>query len=425
MRLRVGSLLAIVLGFFAVTSFTKHDAQAATSVPLRVLSWNIQFGQGTDGVTNFDRIATWLARMNPDLIALCEVPPDSIPTLVSALNQKTGRTWNSHFVPKAPGIAEGNLILSKYSFVAVGSRYLSYTRSIAQATVNVGGKNINFFATHLDHTSSSLRLTEATELISWTSSFAAPRIVAGDMNAGNDTPEILALLSAYRDSWVDALNQNTASAYPDNPVWMNTRTRRWRIDFILYAADVTSMTTKSANIPDTRDLSNTNVVNRLGTTDDNGVRPSDHNLVVTDFDVWTDSTTAPPPPPATPPVMLTVPNTSRALAIHSIRFNREPFTVRTPVNLSSDSRTRIMLFAVNLELLSGETASAVTVRGTDPRGQSYDLAVEQVVKFANLSWLSSLLVRLPDDATINGDLAIDVTLHGAVSNTVLVAIKAP
>ena len=423
MRLRVSSLLAIILGFFAVISFTQHDAQAA-SVPLRVLSWNIQFGQGTDGVTNYDRIATWLARMNPDLIALCEMPPDSIPTLVTALNQKTGRTWNSHFVPKAPGIAEGNLILSKYNFVAVGSRYLSYTRSIAQATVNVGGRNINFFATHFDHTSSSLRLTQATELISWTSSFASPRIVAGDLNAGNDTPEILALLSAYRDSWVDALNQNTASAYPDNPVWMNTRTRRWRIDFILYAADVTAMTTRASNIPDTRDLSNPNVVNRLGTLDDKGVRPSDHNLVVTDFDVLTDAAPA-PPPTVTPPVLLNVPNTSRAIAIHSVRFNREPFTVRTAVNLSSDQRTRIMLFATNLELLVGETPSSVTVRGIDPRGQSYDLPVEQVVKFANLSWLSSLIVKLPDDATINGDLAINVSLRGAVSNTVLVAIKAP
>ena len=144
-----------------------------------------------DGITNFDRIATWLARMNPDLIALCEMPPDQIPTLVNALNSKTGRTWNSHFVPKAPGINEGNLILSKYAFASVSSRYLSYTRSVAQATVNVGGRNINFFATHLDHTSSSLRQTEVGELMSFTSGFAAPRIVAGDMNAANDTPEVL------------------------------------------------------------------------------------------------------------------------------------------------------------------------------------------------------------------------------------------
>src|SRR5574338_1155572 len=191
MRRVLGSLLTIVLGFLAVTSWTQLNAQsqtrllnaalAGTSTPLRVLSWNIQFGQGTDGVTNYDRIATWLARMNPDLIALCEMPPDSIPTLITLLQQKTGRTWYSHFVPKAPGIAEGNLILSRYNFAAVGSRYLSYQRSIAQATINIGGRDINFFATHLDHTSSALRQTQAAELLQWTGGFAAPRIVCGDM----------------------------------------------------------------------------------------------------------------------------------------------------------------------------------------------------------------------------------------------------
>jgi len=428
MRQRLSSLLAIVLGFFAVTSWIQQSAQAATSTPLRVLSWNVQFGQGTDGVTNFDRIATWLAQMNPDLIALCEMPPDKIPTLVNALNQKTGRTWNSHFVPKASGISEGNLILSKFSFAAVGSRYLSYTRSIAQATVNVGGRNINFFATHLDHTSSSLRQTQVSELLGWTSGFASPRIVAGDMNAANDTPEVLKLLGVFRDGWVDALNQGTASAYPDNPVWMNTRTRRWRIDFILFTAEITSMTAKSAKIPDTRDLSNTNVVNKLGTLDDKGVRPSDHNMVVTDFDVWNDATptaTPTPTPTPTPPVLLTQPNTSRAIAIHSVLFSREPFTVRTPLNLSGDQRTRIMLFATTLELLAGETSSAITVRAVDSRGNNYQLPVEQVLKFSNLNWLTTLIVRLPDDTAITGDLLINVSIRGAVSNNVFVAIKTP
>src|SRR5688572_10150184 len=152
MRRRVSSLLSIFLGIFAVWSLAQQSGEAATSVPLRVLSWNIQFGQGTDGITNYDRIATWLARMNPDLIALCEVPPDGIPTLVTALNARTGRVWNSHFVPKYPGCPEGNLVLSTYNFTALGSYYLSYNRSIAHATINIGGRNVNFFATHLDHT---------------------------------------------------------------------------------------------------------------------------------------------------------------------------------------------------------------------------------------------------------------------------------
>ena len=384
-----------------------------------MLSWNVQFGQGTDGVKNFDRTANWLARMNPDIIALCEMPPDQIPTLVNALSQKTGRTWFSHFVPKAPGINEGNLILSVYNFSSTNFRYLSYERSVAQVTITVGDKNINFFATHLDATSSSLRQTEVQELLSWTSGFASPRIVCGDMNAGNDTPEVISLLNVFRDSWVDALNQNTAQAYPDNPVWLNTRTRRWRIDFILYSSDPTIFSTRGTNIPDTRDLSNTNVVSLLGTLDDKGVRPSDHNLVVADFDV-ASAVAAPTPTPA--PVLLTQGGTDRALAMHSTTFTSEPFQVRSAVNLSDDHRTRVMIFATNLDPLPGE---AVSARATDSRGTAYDLAVEQVMKVSGYTWLSSVIVRLPDDPTINGDLVVNVSLRGVVSNSARVAIRAP
>src|SRR6185369_476644 len=163
-----------------------------------------------------------------------------------------------------------------------------------------------------DDAASSNRQTEAGEIMSWAANFATPRIIMGDLNAGNDTPEILRLLTAYRDSWVDSLNVGQAFAYPDNPVWMNTRTRRWRIDYILYAADLSTFTARASNIHDTRDLSNTNVVNFLGTSDDKGVRPSDHNMVVSDFDIVSTAAPPPPPPPApTIPVLLTQGSTNR------------------------------------------------------------------------------------------------------------------
>jgi endonuclease/exonuclease/phosphatase family metal-dependent hydrolase len=410
------------LFFVFIFAFAIQSVNANT--PLRVVSWNIQFGQGTDGVTNFDRIAAWLARMNPDVIALCEMPPDKIPTLITSLTQRTGRAWFTHFVPKAPGINEGNLIISSRSLNATGSKYLSYTRSIAQVTINVGGQNINFFATHLDATSSGLRQTEVQELLSWTSGFTGPKIVAGDMNAANDTPEVLSMLNVYRDSWVDALNQGTALAYPDNPVWLNTRTRRWRIDFILYSSDPTIFAARGSNIPDTRDLSNTHVVTLLGTADDKGVRPSDHNLVVADFDV-AGAVATPTPTPAPVPVLLTQSNTDRALAIHSTQFTHEPFFIRSDINLSSDHRTRIMLFAISLDFQAGETASSVSVRATDSRGLAYDLAVEQVAKVPIFPWLSCVIVRLPDDQSIIGDLLVSLGLRGSVSNNVRVAIRAP
>ena len=83
----------------------------------------------------------------------------------------------------------------------------------------------------------------------------------------------------YYDSWVQAMNIGTATAYPDNPVYMHTRTRRGRIDYIWVAKNA-NVVIKSTQIPDVRDLNNKNVVTWLGTADDWGVRPSDHNPMI-------------------------------------------------------------------------------------------------------------------------------------------------
>jgi endonuclease/exonuclease/phosphatase family metal-dependent hydrolase len=251
----------------------------ATTSQIKVLSWNVSFGEGTDAVINWNRVATWIANFNPDLAGLCEMPPDDIGTLVSLLNQKTGRSWNYYFVPKYAGYPEGNLILSKYSFVSTSSRYLSYERSVAEATVNIGGRNVNFFATHLDAYSSTARYQEVTELQSFMAGFSEPRLVVGDFNAGPDLAEAIHMAEQYYDSWVNAMNIGTAVAYPDNPVYLHTRTRRGRLDYV-WVSKNSSLVIKSTQIPDVRDLNNTNVMISLGTLDDKGVRPSDHNPMI-------------------------------------------------------------------------------------------------------------------------------------------------
>lgn len=255
------------------------SSSQTTSSTLKVLSWNQQFGEGTDGVTNWNRTTTYIANFNPDIVGLCEVPPYDVSTIVNYLNQKTGRSWSYFWVAKAPGIEEGNLILSKYSFVSTSSKYLSYTRSVAQATINVGGRNVNFFATHLDDASSSNRYQEVTEMQSFMSGFAEPRIAVGDFNGGPDQPEAIHMAEQYYDTWMTALNAGTAASYPDNPPQWQTRTRRGRIDYV-WLSKGSNAVIDSTQIPDVRDLSNTNVVILLGTTDDKGVRPSDHNPMI-------------------------------------------------------------------------------------------------------------------------------------------------
>jgi endonuclease/exonuclease/phosphatase family metal-dependent hydrolase len=260
----------------------------ANGTPLKVMSFNIEFGEGTDGIYNLDRTATWIANMNPDIIALCQVNryayDDQAVRLTTLMGQKTGVTWYFHWKEKYPGDYEGQMILSKYPFVSTSSLYLSYQMSVAQATINVGGRNINFFSAHLDWIYPLWREVQALQLNTWAATFAEPRIIAGDFNAWPDQASISIMNTFNYDAWTEALNNGTAAAYPDNPVGTGTRTRKGRIDYVFYSRGATSyLEVTGAQIPDSRDLSNPNVVRRVGTLDDLGVRPSEHNIVIAKF----------------------------------------------------------------------------------------------------------------------------------------------
>ena len=63
--------------------------------------------------------------------------------------------------------------------------------------------------------------------------------------------------------------------------------------------------------------------------------------------------------------------------------------------LGSDRNTRVILFAANLTLNSGEIASAVTVTLSDSNGQTRDIAAENVRAVPN-SDFTQVTFRLPD-----------------------------
>jgi endonuclease/exonuclease/phosphatase family metal-dependent hydrolase len=255
------------------------------AVSLRIVTFNASFGKGTDNMYDLNRQATYLAAQSPDVIGMCEVDQageNMSQTLTNLMTQKTGVTWRYYWISKFPGCTEGNLIMTRWQLVSTSYRYLSYQRSVAQMTINVNGKLINFFATHLDDASSTNRNIEATELRNFMSGFAEPRFVVGDFNAGPDLSEVTQITSSYYDSWNEAMIAGTATAYPDNPVVWMTRTRRGRIDYVFYSRGQSNITITSAKIPDLRDMNRTPVI-LLGTPDDRGVRPSDHNMMVATF----------------------------------------------------------------------------------------------------------------------------------------------
>jgi hypothetical protein len=120
--------------------------------------------------------------------------------------------------------------------------------------------------------------------------------------------------------------------------------------------------------------------------------------------------------------LLTEQNSQRAIAIDSVTFVRDPLPVVNRNNLSQSRRTRLTLFGINMDLMPGENASAVTARARDSRSKTHDLSVEFVAKIPNLD-LTQIVVRLPDELAQAGDVWISVSLRGQTSNEVLFSIE--
>ena len=94
------------------------------------------------------------------------------------------------------------------------------------------------------------------------------------------------ILEHYYGGWDTAVSKVTATAYPDNPPSVYTRTRRSRIDQVFYSKGATSVSVTAGFIPDQRAPGTAAlVVVKIGTTDDEGVRPSDHNFMSVTFNV--------------------------------------------------------------------------------------------------------------------------------------------
>jgi len=278
-------------GTAASASTVLSVTATTTSTKLRVVQANISYGgHGTDNILNLNRTTDWLQKMNPDVAALTEaIGGYNDPVLITGLmEQKTGLTWYSSYVPKYVGCAEGVMILSKWPIVSTAHYYMSYQMPIAEATLNVNGKLISFFATHFQwpEGDSYERQVEANELVSFASKFPEPRIIGGDLNSQVGTPEVNIILQQYYGGWDRAVSEGTAASYPNNPPGLLTRTRRSRIDHVLYSKGASGISVTGGDIPDQRAAgTGALVVVKIGTSDDYGVRPSDHNFMWVSFTI--------------------------------------------------------------------------------------------------------------------------------------------
>jgi endonuclease/exonuclease/phosphatase family metal-dependent hydrolase len=259
------------------TSGSTSSSSTASGTTLRVLQYNTHHGgYGTDGKYDTNRLATWIVRMQPDVVLLNEIEKftgwgnqNQPEVYKSLLQSKTGKTWYYVFAQEYgdwSSNGKGNLILSTVPLQSIDRHELVHNsdRSIAEAIINWGGRQITLISTHLDPDSQALRLTQATEVTTWAASEPENKILTGDMNAWPDQTSIAQLNKSFYDSWAVAASKGTAIAFSGN----TGETKKGRIDYIYYSKG-SKLAVKSSQVYDTRDA--------------NGVMPSDHRPVLTTF----------------------------------------------------------------------------------------------------------------------------------------------
>ena len=277
-----------VVGVTATTTTTSPEpapAPAPTTTTtsgklLRVLHWATYHGGfRTDGVYDPDRLATWIAYTQPDVVFLTEIErytgwgnQNQPEVYKNLLQQKTGKTWYYVFAQEYgnwDSNGKGNMIMSTYP-ISHSDRYElvhNYDRSIALAAISVNGRPLTLMMTHLDPYDATLRLTQAKEVTGWAAPQPENRILTGDMNAWPDQTSIAHFNTLYNDSWMVAKANGTATSFAGN----YGETKNGRIDYIFYSKGSSNLFVKSSQVYDTRDA--------------NGVMASDHRPLLTVFEV--------------------------------------------------------------------------------------------------------------------------------------------
>ena len=130
---------------------------------------------------------------------------------------------------------------------------------------------------------------------------------------------------------------------------------------------------------------------------------------------------------APPPVELILDSSGPAVdqlaAFDSVALLRDPFPVINLTYLFSlaDQNSRIVVFARNVMLGQGETATAVTVNLVDSNSQSYDIPAEDMRAVANTD-LVQVTFRLPNNLAA-GTCTVRIKFHAQTSNAGTIRIK--
>lgn len=234
------SLLRFVLDALAATVALgliagcghKADTRPAT---LRVLSYNIHHGEGTDGKLDLDRIAAVIRSAEPDLVAVQEVDRHTDRTgrvdQTAVLGERTGMHAVFGKAMDFAGGTYGQAVLSRWPVETVEVFLLPGETGreprialITRVRPPGSATSVWFVSTHFDHQREDLREKSARALADRLRTADGPVILAGDFNAEPESRSLQILLESFADAAASHPEPTIPSEGPDR-----------RIDFVLYA----------------------------------------------------------------------------------------------------------------------------------------------------------------------------------------------
>ena len=195
---------------------------------LRVMTYNIHHGEGTDGRIDLERIAKVIRDAKPDLVALQEVDKNvkrsgevDQTSELARLTQMHGRFGKQ--IPYEGG-DYGQAVLSRFSISELTVHWLpgepERQRRIAVAgVVDLGTRKVVFASTHLHHNNVEFREQQATALNDLFRNYEDPVILAGDLNANPDSRVLEILGQRWNNATAKAANCLTfPSVAPKNQI---------------------------------------------------------------------------------------------------------------------------------------------------------------------------------------------------------------
>ena len=206
---------------------------------LRVVTWNIHHGVGTDGRLDLARLAGGLGALAPDVVGLQEVDRGFDPR--SDWRDQAGELAEAlgmHLL-RAPAIRRpgphadapegeyGLALLTRVPSRLVGLLPLrlpgTEPRVVLQAEVSTGAGPLTVLVTHLDFGSAAVRRQQAERIASL--DVTGPALLLADLNARPGAAE-LAPLSGWRDAWVEA-PERSGGAWPFAGATVSAVPSRW------------------------------------------------------------------------------------------------------------------------------------------------------------------------------------------------------